>query len=141
MADRLYCENCDAIPTRVTRVATVEGGHVDVMLCPACMAKVVLTDPDALWAVLTSNVRIMGPWKRTKDESERLAHDFADNGYECGHGSWATVTRRRRNKADVWRTSGPGTEGMEFPTRAEAEAWCDERLRADGYLLASGVTA
>jgi hypothetical protein len=127
VADRLYCENCDAIPTRVTRVATVEGGHVDVMLCPACLAKVVLTDPDALWAVLTSGVKVAGPWERHPD-------GFAQRS--LGRTGIVFVAEE---DGRFYGTCGSGVKG--FATPAEAEAWCDERLRADGYLLASGVTA
>lgn len=128
MGDRLYCENCDAIPTRVTRIAVVEGGHVAVDLCSACLANVVLTDPDAVWAVLTSGVKVAGPWERVEHASRRQTQGWdRASANECASpaGTWLG-----------WVDKSPSQGG--FTSRGAAEAWCDDQLRKDGYMLVNG---
>lgn len=91
----------------------------------------VLADPDALWAVLTSGVKAAGPWERVEHASRRQTQGWdRASANECASpaGTWLG-----------W-VEGAASQGG-FTSRGAAEAWCDERLRADGYLLASGVTS
>jgi len=98
----------------------------------------VLADPDAAWAILTADVRVMGPWARTKSASDRVSADYMDNGYECSHGSWAQIARSQKGGVSGWRVVVDGVRGEWFADRNVAEGACDEQLRKAGWLLASG---
>ena len=152
MADRVYCDGCDANPVRVTHVATVEGGHVDVVLCSACLVKVVLTDPDALWAVLTSEVNVAGPWERRGGVSRRdlpggaegrwntpaVVEDIErcksrhENPYDS---AYCPECGKRTNVTMFLANTACSAQDEILATRAEAEAWCDAKLREAGWLL------
>lgn len=97
-----------------------------------------LADPDVLWAILTADVKVAGPWRRTVKASERVTADYMDNGYDCSHGSWAQVVPARQNKVNGWRFVVDGVKCAWFADRTEAEAACDAQLRAAGWLLATG---
>ena len=92
----------------------------------------VLADPDALWAVLTSGVKVAGPWT---GEGNRFRHAV---GHTLPVASVVRLGYGPTFQAFAARDSTPAYPGV---SKAEAESWCDERLRADGYLLAGVVTA
>jgi hypothetical protein len=84
----------------------------------------VLRRPAVLWAVLTSGVKIAGAWERVEHASRRQSAGWDRASVnECAEpaGTWIG-----------WTTICPSAS---FASRAEAEAWCDARLREGGYLL------
>lgn len=90
----------------------------------------VLADPDALWAILTADVKVAGPWERRAEWSVRKRPD--------GNEVVEALFVRTAWDDKPWTTrDGSCAYTPSFATRAEAEAWCDEQLRKAGWLLAT----
>lgn len=119
---------------------------------------VVLGDADVMWAAITANVKIAGPWARGCGSDLGEGRTYR-TGRTVAGGAWLTI-------ASVWPVVrcksghdrsvnqqfcpvcglGVATEmfvaqalGSEVTVsrRPEAESWCDQRLRDDGWLVAN----
>lgn len=125
-----------------------------------------LADPDAIWAVLTSGVKVAGPWERGEEKfgslSSRPGELFPvrpvsvrnspslDGGAccECGAGTnvcgiaevegrWHVYDLPFGMEAKRVRVVGSFWSFFSADTREAAEAWCDQKLREAGWLLAT----
>lgn len=121
----------------------------------------VLGDADVMWAVITANVKIAGPWARGDgyDLAEGCAYC---TGRRVSGGAWhtvASVTAENRCACGQERSADPvpcaecgereglrvfaaSVRGVErrFEDRATAEAWCDATLRACDWLIVTRDT-
>tara|TARA_R110000868_G_C10818373_1_gene758431 strand:- start:745 stop:1011 length:267 start_codon:yes stop_codon:yes gene_type:complete len=72
-----------------------------------------------------------GPWDRTSDDDGQESYRSGAD-VDSPRGLPAYVVRKRTQWVATvrFRKTPRG-----FPTRAEAEAWCDDQLRKAGYLL------
>lgn len=91
----------------------------------------VLADPDMAWAVLTAEIKVAGPWETVPLRGgpirrRRSPTTQVVSCYERGGNVFTT------------QAGGPIEWPKPFPgSLAEAEAWLDAHLKANGWLLAS----
>ena len=90
----------------------------------------VLANPDVLWAVLTADVKVAGPWAGEGNRFRRAA------GRQLPIASVMRLGYGPTFQAFADRDCTPAYPGM---TREAAESWCDAQLLAAGWLLASEV--
>lgn len=91
-----------------------------------------LADPDALWAVLTSGVKVAGPWE-TNDGRSCWRRQM---GSVYPVASVVAIGCSANFQAFVFKNLA--TDAQLPLSRAAGMEWCDQKLRESGWLLATG---
>lgn len=113
-----------------------------------------LSNPDVLWAILTADVKVAGPWERDGDSRRAFSGGGqgrwdapavvaevlrCKNGHENPYDTdYCPECGKRTNVTMYLAFSVVAETDTVHRSRAEAESWCDAQLREAGWLLASG---